>query len=144
MSNWDYVFTYDDTAASWLGDQGCPAPSVSQGNRLPTTAELTQAFADLANAEHIVIDSFDWESPEATPDEAFRLKGDCRVALTRLRSLSAQCGQLWFYPDTGEPAIVVDPGLDPAETERLHTASLEEEDSWQFFYKSMYGATGKR
>jgi hypothetical protein len=45
-----------------------------------------------------------------------------------------------MYPDTGEPAIVVDSALDPERTRQLYVEARAAEDGWQFFYYRMYRA----
>jgi hypothetical protein len=138
MGNWDFVFRYDESAASWLAEQGCEAPAVAGPSRLPTAAEVMRAWAEFDTDQELLIDDFDWDSPESVPDQAFKLRGSRLVALKVLVRLSGACGQFWLYPDTGEPAIVVSPTLDAERADRLHEESRDHDDSWRFFYNSLY------
>lgn len=136
MANWDFVFAYDDRAASWLAEQALPHPAVRSGNRLPTEAEVTAACATLG---------FGPDSPlrvefsRANPGD-FVIRGDLLLELRLLRLLCVSCGQLWLYPDTGEPAIVVDCALVPERTDIEYTRALAADDSWAAFHRSMYAS----
>lgn len=136
MSNWDFVFAYDDRAAEWLAAQALPHPAVRPGNRFPTEAEAAAACQTLG---------FGPDSPirvafsRANPGE-FKVRGDLLQELRLLRLLCASCGQLWLYPDTGEPAIVVDAALLPERTDATYARALAADDSWAAFHRSMYSS----
>jgi hypothetical protein len=140
MSNWDFVVAYDSQATDWLSSQGLPHPPVRSGNRLPSTAEVLSAWQHVDVQQLVLIDGYDWDDDNFVPNLAiFKLKGDRLVALRVLVVLCERCGQLWMYPDTGEPAIVVDSIVDPEQTLRVHAKAGAMENSWKIFYEQMYG-----
>jgi hypothetical protein len=57
------------------------------------------------------------------------------VELQLLEILSHDCGQLLLYPDTGAPAVIVEPGLDVKRVGSLWEASLKQDDCWAYFYE---------
>jgi hypothetical protein len=65
------------------------------------------------------------------------MHGDFEVELELLAILSRRCGQLLLYPDTGNPAVIVLPGMDVGRAFKLWEAALEQEDSWEYFYSRM-------
>jgi len=87
----------------------------------------------------LLIDNFDWDDDAYVPDDAFKLRGDELVELRVLVELSRKCGQLWMYPDTGAPAIVVDAWLNIDYTLRLYMEVYLAGDGWERFYRQMYG-----
>jgi hypothetical protein len=139
MANWDFVFAYDSRATDWLAEQGLPYPAVRPGNRLPCTSEVAAAWRRHDSDKLLLIDDFDWNDEAYVPEDAFKLRGDELVELAVLVELCVKCGQLWMYRDTGAPAIVVDASLDLERTMRLHMMVSSCDDSWERFYREMYG-----
>jgi len=139
MANWDLVVAYDSRATDWLVERGHPHPAVQPGNRLPCTAEVSSAWRKHDPDKVLLIDNFDWNDEAYVPDEAFKLRGDETVELKVLVELCVRCGQLWMYPDTGSPAIIVDASLDIERTLRLYREVFDPEDGWERFYLEMYG-----
>src|SRR5262249_14268431 len=108
MANWHLVVPYDERAAAWLRGQGYSHPPVRPGNRVPTQAEIDRAAHAIGirpNAP-LLIDG-------VGVGDSFRVRGDLVLELRLLRKLSEDTGQLWVYPDCGDPAMVVDSGTDP-------------------------------
>jgi hypothetical protein len=138
VANWDFVFSFDQRAANWLDEQDLPHPAVFPGNRLPSAAEVVAAWRRFDCGQRLLIDNFNWDDESFVPDHAFKLRGDRLVALRILVKLAEQCGQLWMYPDTGEPAIIVDSALDPERACELHEEAAKAQDSWQIFYRRMH------
>jgi hypothetical protein len=139
MANWDFVVAYDARATDWLAEQGLPHPIARTGNRLPCTAEVISAWQMYDTAKLLLIDNFVWDDDTYVPPEYFKLRGDWLVELRVLVELSSKCGQLWMYPDTGAPAIVVDALLDIDHTLRLFEELYSAEDGWERFYHAIYG-----
>lgn len=135
MANKDFVFAYDQRAADWLQEQGLPHPAARQVNRLPTEAEVAKALGALRLTPR---SSLQVEFPGAVPN-CFTIRGDLVLELRLLRLLCEACGQLWLYPDTGDPAIVVDSTLLPERTDAEYQRALAAEDSWGAFHGSVYG-----
>jgi hypothetical protein len=50
------------------------------------------------------------------------------------------CGQLWVYPDTGSPEIVVEAATDPEAVAAMWEEAERAEDAWRSFHERMYGA----
>ena len=140
MANWDFVVPYDTRAAAWLLERQLPHPIVCQGNRLPTTGEVVSAWRHFDLSQSILIDGFDWDDATSVPNESFKIRGDLLVTLQVLVKLCERCGQLWLYPDTGEPAIVVNQSTDAARVVDLLTVAGKTNDSWHYFYNNMYSA----
>jgi hypothetical protein len=139
MSNWDFVVPYDSQATDWLEEQHLPHPAVRPGNRLPSTLEIAASWRKFDHDQSILIDNFQWDDDNYTPSSHFKLKGDWQVELNVLTDVCTKCGQLWMYPDTGAPAIVVDESLDVERTLALYERFYSAEDGWQRFYAEMYG-----
>lgn len=136
VANKDFVFPYDRKAADWLSTQGLPHPTVRPGNRLPTEAEAAKAWAVLG----LTPDSpLHFEFTDADR-RCFTIRGDLVLELRLLRLLCEACGQLWLYPDTGEPPIVVDSTLLPERTDAEYRRALASEDSWTSFHRSVYAS----
>ena len=160
MANWDFVSVYDDEAADWLREQGYPHPAVRPGNVMPTAAELKWALGAheklvfdypphgerLAAREEgrggarFIIEGFDWKKENWTPGDYFVLRGRSAVAFSVLIKLCERCGQLYLYPDTGEPSIVLDASLDSETVSELHREASEREDGWEYFFEALYGS----
>ncbi|MCG8584594.1 MAG: hypothetical protein MI757_07780, partial [Pirellulales bacterium] len=87
MANWDFVFAYDERATDWLTEQGYPHPPVQSGNRLPTTGDVKWAVGSRATSIDdypLIITDFDWDDDDASPDDAFKLRGDLVLELELL------------------------------------------------------------
>ena len=142
MGNWNFVFPYSRQSAEWLEKQGMPHLPVEPGNRLPTTSQVVAALEAIGadkNPPSILVDDFDWDDDGFVPENAFKMKGDRLTQFRLLVELSSTCGQLWFYPDTGECPVVFSCGMAPDSTNRIYQAAEESDDSWQFFHERMYG-----
>jgi hypothetical protein len=56
-----------------------------------------------------------------------------------LTALSQRYGQLFCYPDTGEPAIVYPTRLEPASLVAFYEEVVGSEDGWQVVCERLYG-----
>lgn len=133
MANWDIVLPYDNRATDWLSDFGYPHPAARPGNRLPSDEELRLAWnaLGLGSDDPLLVDRY---------DEAMSVRGDMVLELRFLRLLSERCGQLWLYPDTGYPAIIVDASLIPEQVASMWLEALAADDCWAVFYEQAYGS----
>jgi hypothetical protein len=158
MSNFNLVFVYAQSDADWLEERGHPHPAVRPGNCMPTTADMKwalESFDDLVfdyprGEEELTVDKeggggmqiggFDWDAPNTIPGDNFVIRGG-REVLQLLTKLCERCGQLYFYPDTGDPPIILDASLDPAAVYDLwrEVCEGEPEDAWRIFFEEMYG-----
>lgn len=136
MSNWDHVLPYDSQAAEWLAGKGLPHPPVAPGNRLPTQAEVSKAMAALGFTRDSPI-HVEYEDDDADSG-AFTVRGDLILELRLLQLLGKSCGQLWLYPDTGDPAIIVDARISPELTDAAYQRALRTEDPWACFHRAAY------
>jgi hypothetical protein len=160
VANFELLSAYTQDDAAWLDCEGCPRPAVRSGNRMPTTAELRWALEtgdefefDEPDADDeelcgtdsrgqgFAISGFDWDRPGAAPDEYVTVRGS-DVLLPALVRLAGKCGQLYLYPDSGAPPIVVEPDLDADAVAELYTEACEREDGLAYFYEQMYGPDG--
>jgi hypothetical protein len=162
MANWNFVSAYDDDSVAWLREQGYFHPAVRPGNVMPTTAEMKWALEaeetlifDYPRSDGqlratreggsggtcLVLEGFDWEDARSIPGDYFTVRGS-DVVLSVLIRLCARCGQLYFYPDTGDPAIVLDASLDAEAVAELHAEACEMADGWAYFFEQMYGPEG--
>jgi hypothetical protein len=162
MANWDFVWGYDKDDAAWLHDRGYFHPAVRPGNVMPTTAEMNWALEaeetlvfDYPRSDGqfwakqegkpsrtcLVLEGFDWDDDRSIPGDYFTVRGS-DVVLSVLIRLCAKCGQLYFYPDTGDPAIVLDASLDARAVAELHAEACEMLDGWAYFFEQMYGPEG--
>jgi len=133
LANWHLVVAYDERATEWLSSQGYPHPAARPGNRLPTPAEIEEAFQSLGFPPNalLYIDGFD------LPD-SFTVRGDLLLELRVLRKLCERSGQLWVYPDCGSPALVIDATIEPAEVAAAWLGSLNADDPWREFHEKVY------
>jgi len=161
MSNYDFVRPYDARMKTWLAARGYPHPNVKPRNRFPTRQELFDAIEASGTLE---TEGFDFDDDEeeffaveiGTPrskgyeiriqcfdglgessNDAITMHGNIRTELTLLELLSHTCGQLLLYPDTGDPAVVVEPGMDVARVYSLWTNANRQLDPWEYFYRNM-------
>ena len=143
MGNWDLAIRYDERATSWLASQGWPHPPARGENRDATTGDIVWALKETGYDESppvILIDGIDWNITHFVPTDGFTIRGDRLAAIRVLQKLAEKCGQIWLYPDTGEPAIIVDESTDPDSIFCLHVTCQSVEDSWEEFYRKAYGA----
>jgi hypothetical protein len=137
VSNWDFVVPYTTEATAWLVEQGFPHPAAAIGNRAPTLDELNQALAAVDDS----LVQVDLEAFQHGPNagQSFRLRGEIVQELTLLRQLATVCGQLWLYPDTGEPAVIVDESTDPRHVGNAWLRCRAAANAWQAFYVDVHG-----
>lgn len=158
MANWTVIAPYSENDAAWLRKEGFPAPHVRDGNEMPSTADLKWAleaaeglefeypsgedeFHAESEAGGLEISGFDWDDDPSTAGDHFMARGgDDLLAL--LVRLCERCGQLYYCPDTGDPAIVLTATLDPQAVAELHAEACEQEDPWAYFFEQMYGPGG--
>jgi hypothetical protein len=88
-----------------------------------------------SKAYEIRIDCFDGLG--GSDSDAIRMHGSFQTELKLLEILSHTCGQLVLYPDTGDPAVVVEPGMDVEKVYRLWTKAIGQLGSWEYFYRHM-------
>jgi len=162
MANWHVISAYADNFAAWLRGQGLPHPAVRPGNQIPTTAEMKWALeADERLVFHyptgdgelwarveggtrsagLIISGFDWDADRWTPGDHFFIRGS-DVLFSVLIRLCQRCGQLYLYPDSGAPAIVLDARLKPKTVARLHREACQRPDPWPYFFERMHGPGG--
>ena len=134
MGNWNIVMQYDDQAAAWLSDEGYQHPPVSPGNRLPTPLEIEEA----TNAIGIEADAMLLVDDSGLP-RSISVRGDLVLQLRLLHRLSGKSGQLWLYPDSGSPAIVIDSAIDPESVAAAWLRSLNAPDPWAAFLGRLGG-----
>jgi hypothetical protein len=139
VGNWDFIFSYSDEHSAWLGELGLPSPAVRAGNRLPTTAELEAAWSEVDKDQSVLFDG-DWPPARDQPLQALKVRGDLENSLRVLTALARVCGQLFLYPDTGEPAIVVDAVTVPQATAKAYRESVGGDASWERFYSRMHSS----
>jgi hypothetical protein len=157
VANFELLSPYTKDDAAWLDGEGCPHPAVRSGNRMPTTAELRSAletgdefefddptadddelYGTDSNGQGFAISGFDWDRPGSAPDEYIKVRGS-EVILPALIRLAEKCGQLFLYPDSGAPPIVVEPDLDADAVAELYAEACEREDGLTYFYEQLYG-----
>lgn len=162
MANWDLVSPYTAEDAAWLRNLGLPHPAVRPGNQMPTTADMKWALeADdrlvfeypredeelyawvegTQPRDGLVAHGFDWDADHSIPGDHFFIRGS-EVVLSVLVRLCGRCGQLFCVPDSGAPAVVLDATLDTAAVRELYDEACARVDSWEFFFKQMYGSDG--
>ncbi len=162
MANFDFVLPYDERMEAWLREKGYPYPKADPQNRFPTKEELLDAIVSTGTLEvesaeerdffavrkgttgrgyEIRIGCSNWDRLSKSDTDSITMHGDFfKTELLVLEILSHKCGQLLLYPDTGCPAVIVQPGMDAGRTAKLWEDSHEQADSWQYFYGNMgYG-----
>ena len=159
MANHDLVFPYDARMETSLRDNRFPHPAPSPGNRFPTKQEVIDAIArsGTLRVEEEEADEFFavWRAPRVAGEYATRIRcndwdrlgeketdsiamhGDFRAELILIEILSHTCGQLVLYPDTGCPAVIVEPGMEVERVAALWHDALEQSDCWAYFYERM-------
>jgi len=144
---------------SWLTLHEYPHPQVKAGNRLPTKVEIINAIEmtgsfraqDVDRKEFFAISRepapggeyevrigcSDWERLNISGNASITMHGNFEVELTLLEILSHRCGQLLLYPDTGDPCVVVEPGMDVGTVFALWKEAIKRIDAWQYFFGRM-------
>ena len=128
MANWHLVVAYDERATEWLAAEGYRHPPARPGNRLPTRDEIEEAARALGIGPDAPL-----RVEGVGVADSFTVRGDLVLELRLLRRLSERSGQLWVYPDSGSPAIVVDPTTDPEAVAAAWLQSQAAEDPWAAF-----------
>jgi hypothetical protein len=64
--------------------------------------------------------------------------GFFKTELLLVKILSRKCGQLLVYPDTGSPAVIVEPDMDIHRTEKVWQESHDLPDPRKYFYEKMW------
>jgi len=128
VANWHLIVPYDEWATEWLAAHGYRHPPVQSGNRLPTDSEIEEAVQELGITSNapLYIDG-------VGVGDSFNIRGDLVLELRLLRRLAERVGQMWVYPDSGSPAIVVDPTIDPEAVAAAWLRSESADDSWTEF-----------
>lgn len=137
MANWDLVTAFNSESADWLDGVNLPHPMPSV-SRMPTTQRMKAAWQTFDTAKALLIDGFDWDDPDYIPGDGFKMRGNRKIQLYILKSICKYCGQLLMYPDTGEPAIIVDETIEPSSVAHFHEECNKHDDSWERFYRGQY------
>jgi hypothetical protein len=150
MANYDFVMPYKSEMEAWLRKNGYPHPKVNPLNRLPIRQEIFDAIASVG---WLAVEDDDSEEFFAVPkenparsyeirigegSESITMHGHFKTELLIVEILSHRCGQLLLYPDTGSPAVIVQPGIDIEVTDRLWREAEQRRDSWEYFFARMY------
>src|SRR5579862_8422382 len=164
MANFDFVSVYDEEDAAWLAERGYDHPAVRPGNEMPTSADMKWAleaedtisfnrpseeeelYGKNDNGSSFEVSGFDWDHDNSIPGEYFTVRGSSAILSVLIR-LCQRCGQLYLYPDTGDPPIVLDQGSDAQAILKICAEARDQEDQWAYFFKHMYGprkAAGKK
>ncbi|MGH7174495.1 MAG: hypothetical protein ACRELG_29870 [Gemmataceae bacterium] len=161
MANFDLISTYTDDDAAWLREQGYPCPIVQQDNEMPTTADMKWALEaeeglsfdyPIRSSEDELygvdeegsgfrIRGFDWDEERSIPGDYFTVYGTMTILSVLIR-LCQRCGQLYVYPDSGAPAIILDASLDSGAVAELYAEAWEQQEAWAYFFEKMYGPDG--
>ncbi|MGE5195680.1 MAG: hypothetical protein ACM3U2_24575 [Deltaproteobacteria bacterium] len=165
VANYDFVFPYDARMETSLRQEQYPHPVPSPRNRFPTKQEVIDAIArsGVLRVEEEEADEFfavwkssrvggeyatrisccpDWNRLGKRDTDSITMHGDFRAELILVEIPSHKCGQLVLHPDTGCPAVIVEPGMDVERVAALWDDAVEQRDSWAYFYARMgYGAT---
>jgi hypothetical protein len=159
MANFDLVLPYDKRMETWLREKEYPHPEAVPHNRFPTKQEIFDAIVSTGTLEvecaeqvdffavrkgiegrgyEIRIGCSKWDRLGASDTDSITMHGGFfKTELVILEILSHKCGQLLLYPDTGSPAVIVQPGMDAEKTDRLWHEAHNQEDSWAYFYQNM-------
>jgi hypothetical protein len=144
MPNWTYVFPYNQEVRDDLVKQGLPCPAINAGNRPPTAAEVTTAseqLRDLLEQHPIAVEcfdsDFDWERPDSVATTLCVL-GDWHGHWHLLLALAEICGQLMYWPGSGAPGLILEPGMDPQVIDDAYREAVERDNSWEYLFRSLY------
>ena len=103
--------------------------------------EEQQLYGTDASGNGFAIEGFDWDADRTIPGDFFTVYGS-EVILSVLIRLCERCGQLYLYPDSGAPAIVLDASLEAGAVAELYAETYEMKDAWSYFFENMYGPGG--
>ncbi len=158
MANYDFVIPYDARMEAWLEERGWPHPKARSSNRLPTRQETIDAIAatgvfdaEVSDDAHVFVVrkdeqrsgayetriEFSNREPLADSPPALTMHGSFEAELLLLELLAHSCGQLILCPDTGSPAVVVEPGMNTGEVFRLWRDAVQQQDPWAHFYRNL-------
>jgi hypothetical protein len=159
MANFDLVLPYDERMEVWLRERRYPFPRATPHNRIPTKQEIIDAIESTGTHEvecagerdffavrkgavgrgyEIRIGCSNWKRLGASATDSFTMHGGFfKTELVVLEILPHKCGQLLLYPDTGSPAVIIQPGMDVERTDRIWHEAHQEDDSWTYFYENM-------
>ena len=105
------MFPYNVDFRDWIRGIGDPCPDVQPMNRAPTAGEIVAAYERLKAFldEHPVsLDcddpAFNWDKPDSVAT-MLKMRGDSLGHWHLLRELSRSCGQLFYWPASGGPAL---------------------------------------
>jgi hypothetical protein len=159
MANFELVSAYKKEDAAWLREHGYPRPKARRGNKLPSTTDMKWAldgevslvfdypdsdeelYGQVGSGSRFVIRGFDWNDDRPPPADHFVVRG-AELILPVLIKLCERCGQLYVYPDSGAPSIILDSSLDGTAVSELYAEANEQADPWAFFFTQMYGRGG--
>ena len=165
VANYDFIFPYVTEFASELRERRYHVPPVWSGNRFPTKFEIIQAIlsigefdvkgaeqeeffvvkkdASARDAYEISVSSFHWDSLGQSKSASITVSGGTLgLKLLLLEVLSHNCGQLVLHPESGDPAVVVFPGMDIQHIEALWREARRHPDAWGKFFMTAYGHDG--
>jgi hypothetical protein len=160
MANYDFVLPYSEEFDKWLLDRGYPHPIANPGSRFPTKQEVIDAILSIgtlrveraeekeffavnmeSNANgvyEIRIGCSDWDSLGQSDKDSITMHGGCiGLELMLLEVLSHRCGQLLLHPDTGAPAIIVQPDMDSKGIAWLWKEACKQSNPWKYFYEKV-------
>ena len=141
MANSALVFVYSDDSAEWLRERGYACPAVRHGNEMPTTGDMKWALhaceslvydipsgeqeldgTDEQTGDGFCVAGFDW-------DEDHTIPGDSSSAAASYTS----------FPESDEPAIILDESLNSEDVLDLWREAEENGRDWGYFYDQLYG-----
>jgi hypothetical protein len=143
-----------------LREEQYPHPVPSPANRFPTKQEIIDAisrsgafrvedeeadeFFAVPKTSHVAGEYAtrisccpDWDRLGGKETDSITMHGDLRAELVLLEILSHKCGQLVLHPDTGCPAVIVEPGMDVERAAALWDDAVEQNNCWAYFYERM-------
>ncbi len=160
MSNHDLIFPYAAHFDEWLTQQGYPHPAVRPGNRLPTFDDIDWALAAYPELEieprwssddsrsvveknqigyALYFEHLNWKTHMAEPESDFMtVRGSRHWEFALLIKLGERCGQLVLYPDTGEPAVILDSDSDLRRIDQEWSEASSRPDPWAYLYEPLY------
>jgi len=159
MANFDLVSIYKKEDAARLRQHGYHRPKTRKGNEMPSSADMKWALEaeeglsfDYPGSDQelygqdeagsgFMVHGFDWDDDRTTPGDHFIVRGT-ETILSVLIRLCERCGQLYVYPDSGAPPIVLDSSMDGKAVVELYAEATEQHDPWTFFFTEMYGPSG--
>ena len=155
------MFPYTEEFAKWLRDQGYPCPLAHPSNRMPTPAEILAVLREVpdtkieidhhpyvslkprdSHAYWLVLETppeCSWNDETWNSHEFFTIKGDREKELSLAIALTATCGQLLIYPDSGAVPIIVSNADDPVTVREFLAQADTASDPWLAFHQLRYG-----